>query len=69
MNTLMCDFADYLRDDRKVSSNTLASYTRDVRRFCDYAAAHSLDVLRITKTNVITYMLSMQKSGSAASTV
>lgn len=69
MNTLACDFADYLRDDRKVSSNTLASYTRDVRRFCDYASERSLDLLRVSKTNIITYMLYMQKNGSAASTV
>ncbi|MBQ8526460.1 MAG: site-specific tyrosine recombinase XerD [Clostridia bacterium] len=69
MNALLCDFVNYLENDRKVSSNTLQSYTRDIRQYFDYVSENSLDVLRISKTQIITYMLYMQKNGRAAASV
>ena len=36
MNTLMCEFVDYLEKDKKVAKNTLQSYTRDIKQFSDY---------------------------------
>lgn len=69
MNALLCDFVSYLENDRKVSSNTLQSYTRDIKQYFDYADFNSLDVLKISKTQIITYMLYMQKNGRAAASV
>ncbi len=69
MNTLMCEFVEYLQNEKKVSANTLQSYTRDIKQFGEYIAVNSLDVARITKTHIITYMHSMQKSGRASASV
>ena len=69
MNVLLCDFVSYLETERKVSQNTLQSYTRDIRQYYDYIKSNSLDVLKISKTQMITYMLYMQKSGRAAASV
>lgn len=69
MNALLCDFVDYLENDRKVSANTLQSYRRDIKQYFDYVSSNSLDVLRISKTQIITYMLYMQKNGRAAASV
>lgn len=69
MNALMCDFVRYLENDRQVSENTLQSYLRDIKQFNKYISENSLDVLKVTKTNVITYVLYMQKNGKALSSV
>lgn len=69
MNALMCDFVSYLENDRKVSANTLQSYSRDIKQYFTYIAENSLDVLKISRTQVITYMLHMQKNGRAAASV
>ena len=69
MNAIMCDFVSYLQNDKKVSANTLQSYTRDIKQFGTYIADNALDITRITKTHIITYMHTMQKSGRAASSV
>ena len=69
MNALLCDFVDYLENDRKVSANTLQSYRRDIKQYFDYISSNSLDVIRISKTQIITYMLHMQKNGRAAASV
>ena len=36
MNAIMCDFVSYLQNDKKVSANTLQSYTRDIKQFGTY---------------------------------
>lgn len=69
MNAIMCEFVSYLQNEKKVSANTLQSYTRDIRQFGLYIADNALDITRITKTHIITYMHSMQKNGKAASSV
>lgn len=69
MNTLLFDFVAYLETERKVSQNTLQSYTRDIRQYYDYIKSNSLDVLKISKTQMITYMLYMQKNGRAAASI
>ncbi len=69
MNTIVCDFVSYLQNEKKVSSNTLQSYTRDIKQFGAYIADNALDITKITKTHIITYMHGMQKNGRAASSV
>ena len=69
MNAIMCEFVSYLQNEKKVSANTLQSYTRDIRQFGSYITDNALDITRITKTHIITYMHSMQKNGKAASSV
>ena len=69
MNAIMCDFVTYLQNEKKVSANTLQSYTRDIKQFGTYIADNALDITKITKTHIITYMHSMQKKGRAASSV
>ena len=69
MNTLMCNFVDYLQNNKRVSANTLQAYSRDIKQFYNYVSENALDIVNISKTSIITYMLHMQKSGRAASSI
>ncbi len=62
-------FLDYLVVNRELSANTLESYRRDIRQFEVYLKEHSLTLDKVTKTIIITYLISMQKAGKATSTI
>lgn len=63
-------FIGFLENDRKLSINTIQSYKRDVEqytRFLKETGAKSID--KATKTTIITYLMSLQKNGRAATTI
>ena len=62
-------FLDYLINVRELSSNTLESYIRDIRQFEVYLREHALSLEKVTKTIIITYLITLQKSGKATSTI
>jgi len=59
----------YLIDNKELSENTLESYKRDIRQFEVYLMEHSLTLEKVTKTIIITYLITLQKSGKATSTI
>ncbi len=62
-------FLDYLINNKELSANTLESYKRDIRQFEVYLREHSLSLEKVTKTIVITYLITLQKTGKATSTI
>ncbi|SCY98972.1 site-specific tyrosine recombinase XerD [Alkaliphilus peptidifermentans] len=63
-------FISYLGTERQLSSNTLESYKRDITQFSDYLKTVNITpIVRTNKTTVITYLLHMQNTGKAISTV
>lgn len=69
MNALMCDFVDYLENDKKVAKNTLQSYTRDIKQFSDYIESKSIEVNKVNGNDIQNYISQMQIEGKAASSV
>ncbi len=68
-NKIVASFCDYMRNEKKSSANTVISYERDIKSFVAYIEDNGHDLLSVSKTQVISYMLSMQKSGKADSTI
>lgn len=62
-------FLNYLIENKELSANTLESYKRDIRQFEAYLKEHSLTLEKVSKTIILTYLLSMQKAGKATSTI
>ena len=69
MNALMCEFVDYLENDKKVAKNTLQSYTRDIKQFSDYIDEKRIDVKLVKGQDVEEYITHMQMEGKAISSV
>jgi integrase/recombinase XerD len=69
MNKVLDDFIAELKSDKKLSLNTLESYSRDVRQFLSYLADTNIDFRNVKKTNIIAYMLYLQKEGKATSSI
>ncbi len=67
MRKYMDGFLAYLSDK---SENTVSAYKRDVEKYLDFLEENGIESLFDTnKSTVLTYLLSQQKSGRAASSV
>lgn len=63
-------FIIYLREVKKSSENTILSYRRDLKKFCGYMEKHQIrNILQVTVTNLNSYLISMETSHFAPSTI
>ncbi len=70
MNILLSKFVDYLANVKELSKNTLDSYKRDISQYISFLDERQIEDIQYTnKTTIITYLLYLQKSGKATSTI
>lgn len=69
MEKVVGKYFAYLKDRKKVSENTLASYKRDILKFEEYMNENSLSIVSATKTNVLAYVMDLQERGMSVSTL
>ena len=63
-------YVEYLRNVKKSSENTIASYKRDLLKFVGYFRNKDLNSLEdITETYITSYVLDMEKNGMSMATV
>ena len=64
------DFCDYLNNERKLSKNTLESYSRDLRKFLSYLEDNKIESFsEVSDNTVLTYQLHLQNLSLSAATV
>ncbi len=63
------EYNHYLKDEKGASESTVTSYMRDIKKFNDYIDKIGIKSLDVTKQNVITYLIHMQKNGQATSSI
>ncbi|WMM26481.1 site-specific tyrosine recombinase XerD [Tissierella sp. MB52-C2] len=69
-DSIMIDYLDYIKEEKKLRKNTLEAYSRDILQFKEYLLEHKIQKYEDTnKTIIITYLMSLQKEGKAASTI
>ena len=49
-------FLDFLKDDKKLSDNTLQSYRRDIEQYGKYVSENKINYLKVTQETIIDYM-------------
>ncbi len=70
MKDLINQFLDYLTIERGLSSNTIASYRRDLAKFSEYAASRKInDAAGITKHDVSKYLYFLKDKSLAPGTI
>lgn len=70
MRTTAAAYLDFIKYDRGLSENTLESYTRDLRDFCDYIetlAIHSPS--EISSTDLMRYLSALELNGKSNATI
>lgn len=64
------EYANYLRDVKKMSGNTVLSYRRDLLQMAAYLGERGIhEASRVTKTSLNSYILFMEKEGKASTTI
>ena len=69
-NLIMNEYSDYIKEEKGLTPNTLEAYIRDMKQFIDYLEDKNIyDLTKVNKTVIITYLLHLQKTGKASSTI
>ncbi|HEY8361410.1 MAG TPA: site-specific tyrosine recombinase XerD [Tissierellaceae bacterium] len=64
------DYLEYIKNEKKLTENTLEAYIRDIMQFKEYLQENKITSFKeTTKTTVITYLMSLQKKGKSTSTI
>lgn len=70
MDKIMNDYLDYMKNEKKLTNNTLDAYVRDIIQFKEYLIEkETVEYIQTTKTTIITYLTNLQRSGRATSTI
>lgn len=65
----LSQFKTYLTDTKKISASSAECYLRDILSFESFLSENNQSLLAATKTNVLAFMVDMQKSGKADASV
>lgn len=69
MNAYIDEYERFMTNVGHKSENTVESYKRDVTHYITYLSTVGAEASNATKTNVLSYLLSLQQQGRATSTV
>lgn len=69
MDKLLDEFLYDIKNDKGLSNNTLESYGRDIKQFYVYINTNNITIFNVNKTNIIAYLLFLQKNGKATSSI
>lgn len=69
MEKVVSDFIHDLSHGKKLSKNTLESYSRDIRQYLDYLTENGMNFKTVKRTNIIAYILHLQKNGKATASI
>ena len=63
------NFLSFIRDDKKLSENTLQSYKRDLVQLQEYMDSEKLNYLKVTPEDMKRYFIHLQTIGKKTSTI
>ena len=71
MNSYINEYEAFLVDHKKLSTNTLLSYKRDLKFFCEYVSSNLKldDLTQVSPVDMMTYTIFLKKSGKANATI
>lgn len=62
-------FLEFIKEDKKLSENTLQSYKRDIVQFESYVNSNKLNYLKVTEEDMKEYFSHLQEIGKKTSTI
>ena len=69
MEELLCAYCGFLENEKKVSTNTLQSYKRDITQFEKYVEENQVDYTKVDEKEIKEYLEYLQEIGKKSSTV
>ena len=69
MEKSIIKFLEFIENDKKLSSNTLESYQRDIYQFKDYIDENKINYIRIESSQIVEYLDYLAKINKKPSTI
>lgn len=69
MEKQISNFLNFLKNDKKLSENTLQSYKRDITQYEDYAEKKNMDYTVVNSDDINAYLKYLQKNNKKSSTI
>lgn len=69
MSQILDDFIDDLTNNKKLSKNTIESYSRDIKQYLSYLEENNIDFKDAKRGNIIAYILFLEKENKAPSSI
>lgn len=69
MSQILDDFVDDLTNNKKLSENTIESYSRDIKQYLSYLEENNIDFKGAKRGNIIAYILYLKKENKAPSSI
>ena len=63
------NFLEFIKEDKKLSENTLQSYKRDLMQFENYVNSNKLNFIKISEEDMKKYFSHLQEDGKKTSTI
>ena len=62
-------FLDFIQNEKKLSNNTLQSYSRDINQYKDYLETNKINYLKVDNEQIREYLNYLQEIGKKTSTI
>ena len=62
-------FLDFLQNEKRVSNNTLQSYSRDIHQFESYLSQNKINYNKVDNTKIQEYLKHLQDLNKKTSTI
>ncbi len=62
-------FLEFIKNEKKLSNNTLQSYRRDIMQYTDYIEKNNLNYLKMDNEDIKDYLKHLQEVGKKSSTI
>ena len=69
MRNYLNDFSLFLTETKKSSKNTVESYVRDIKAYLSYAEINSVNINKVTKDDINTYLENLKNIGKTQATI
>lgn len=63
------EYIDYIKDKKRLSNNTIASYYIDIKKYTDYLDKKGTRLSEVVENDIISYIIELEKANASVSTV
>lgn len=63
------EYISYLKDKKRLSQNTIASYFIDIKKYMEYLKQKKIDIDDVVENDIIGYLIDLEKSNISVATV
>ncbi|MGN1031877.1 MAG: site-specific integrase, partial [Intestinibacter sp.] len=53
------EYLDYIEKSKKLSKNTVASYSRDLKKYLDYLNSNDINISDVVENDIISYLIEL----------